>query len=122
MRQETRTPGELPETMLEFARPLIGVLGPPQSIEELRNVMMLATLCWNLPILEREQASEAEQTRRSFEEAMARLPEPLPSTLRQLTEDRLGKFGSIPHYVLIEVRGDALDDAVIHAEARGFEA
>lgn len=115
-------PGKVSEMMIDFARPLLDALGTPRDIEDLRHVMMLATLCWNLPVLEREQAADFEQTRRSFDEALVTMPEPLPSMLRQLIEDRRGKFGSIPFYVITEVRGDTLDDARIHAEARGFDA
>jgi hypothetical protein len=122
MTEPEQIPGNLSEMLLEFAKPLFGALGAPSTVDELRHVVMLATLCWNLPIMEREDVADYETTRHEFEAVLSELPEPLPSILRDLLATRLTRFGAAPHFLVTEVRGETLDDATLHAEARGFEA
>lgn len=46
-------PAKVSEVILEFAQPLMefGEDGPP-DIQTMRNIMMLAMVCWNVPIME----------------------------------------------------------------------
>ncbi|MBK9002209.1 MAG: hypothetical protein IPM35_41345 [Myxococcales bacterium] len=46
-------PGKISELIYDFARPLLDAMGPPRTIDDLRNAFMLATLCWNLPAFEK---------------------------------------------------------------------
>jgi hypothetical protein len=80
--------------------------------------MLLATLCWNLPVFERARAPEWGELLQLFHEALDSVPAPGPTLLRQLVAEREVRFAELPYAVLVEVRGTSLDDCRIHAEAR----
>ncbi len=105
--------------ILDFARPLLDTMGQPRSIEDLRKAFELVTVCWNLPVFEREKPAEAVRQRNHFKSSVASLPEPLSSALLGLVESRKTAFSQVPFMVLVEVRGTSLDDCTIYAEARG---
>ncbi len=105
--------------ILDFARPLLDTMGQPRSIEDLRKAFELVTVCWNLPVFEREKPAEGALQRTRFDSSVASLPEPLASALLELVESRKTAFGQVPFMVLVEVRGTSLDDCTIYAEARG---
>ena len=50
---------KLSETLLQFAKPLLDTLSNPPPIEELRQVMVLVTVAWNLPLYEQRKRPEA---------------------------------------------------------------
>ena len=112
-------PGKISEMMLDFARPLLDVMGQPRDINDLRSAFELVIVCWNLPIFERERHAEAVAHRRHFDSVVASFPDPLSSALLGLVESRKTTFGQVPFMVLVEVRGTSLDDCTIYAEARG---
>jgi hypothetical protein len=80
-------PGKVSEMILEFAQPLMefGEGGPP-DIQTMRNIMMLAMVCWNLPIMESRTDVAGPSIRRMFDDAMARMPTSLGRVLLELVE------------------------------------
>ncbi len=111
-------PLKISKLIVDFARPLLDVAGGPRSIDDLRHVMLLATLCWNLPVFERAGAPEWAELLELFDEALRCVPEPCPGLLRRLVAERQVGLPHLPFAVLVEVRGTTLDDCRIHAEAR----
>lgn len=67
MVQSEARPGKISEMMLDFARPLLDLIGPPRNINDLRKAFELVTLCWNLPTLERQQDPQATALREHFD-------------------------------------------------------
>jgi hypothetical protein len=112
-------PGKVPEMILEFAQPLMefGEGGPP-DIQTMRNIMMLAMVCWNLPIMETRTDVDGPSTRRMFDDAMARMPDALGRVLLELVEVRRTRFAMVPFYVTVQVEGTSLENARVVAEAR----
>jgi hypothetical protein len=106
--------GKISEMIIDFARPLLEVDGGPSDIEALRNVILLANICWNVPILEQKNDPELARHLHLIDE----LPEPLRGLLRLMIRERKTRFGAIPFLVVATVRGTSLDDAVVQAEAR----
>jgi len=112
-------PGKVSEMILDFARPLLDVMGRPRSISDLRSAFELVTVCWNLPTFEREQHAEAKALRLHFDAIVAGSPKPLSVALLRLVEARTRTFGQVPFMVVVEIRGTSLDDCTVYAEARG---
>jgi len=112
-------PGKVSEMILEFAQPLM-TLGPggPPDIQTMRNIMMFAMVCWNLPIMEARKDVDGASTRKMFDDAMARVPESLGRVLCKLIEDRKTRFATVPFYVTVQVEGTCLEDARVVAQAR----
>ncbi len=109
---------KISELIVDFARPLLDVAGGPRSIQDVRHVMLLASLCWNLPVFEQARAPEWGELLELFDEALRSVPEPGPGLLRRLVAERQHRLAHIPFAVMVEVRGTSLDDCRIHAEAR----
>jgi hypothetical protein len=112
-------PGKLSEMILEFASPLLE-LDPkgPLNIAALRSMMRLAEMAWNLPVLERGEDPAYASAKRSFDEALAAMPGIVARVLRQLVDDRKGRFAAVPFFVTLQVKGTNLEDARVAAEAR----
>ena len=104
--------------IMDFARLFLDVIGQPRDINDLRAAFDLVTICWNLPVFDREDPVEAARHRRQFDAVVATYPEPLSSALLGLIDSRELAFDSIPFLVLVEVRGTSLEDCTIYAEAR----
>jgi hypothetical protein len=111
-------PGKISELIWEFARPLRDEAGEPRNIDDLRNVLTLATLCWNLPLFERDGVPELADMQASFQGTLGSVPEAVAGLLRRLVEERKTRFAEIPFYIVAEIRGTTLDDCSVHAEAR----
>jgi len=112
-------PGKISEMIMEFAQPLMEWdQGGPPDIQAVRNVMMMAMVCWNVPIVRDKANTEAANAQRMFDTAMSQMPEPLKSVLLAMTEDRKTRFGAVPFSVIVHVEGTSLDDLSIVAEAR----
>lgn len=108
-------PGKVSEMIMDFAGPIMEtVKGGPPDIETLRDMMLLVSLCWNVPVLRATEHPEVTKQLHSLEG----LPEPLKSILDGLMRDRRTKFGSVSFLIAVEVRGTCIDDASIYAEAR----
>ncbi len=110
--------GKVSEMILQFAQPLLQLEpdGPP-DIKAVRNVMMLATVCWNLPVVEAGKGPDGPRIRKMFDEAMASVPESIRRVLLGLLDDRRTKFAAVPFLVIVSVEG-SLDRLRIVAEAR----
>jgi hypothetical protein len=111
--------GKVSEMILEFAQPLLGFdpAGPP-DIQDIRSIMMLAAVCWNLPIMVAKKDAQAAATQQMFDTAMAQVPKPLGQVLLGMIEDRKTRFGAVPFYVVPHVEGTNPKNARIVAEAR----
>jgi hypothetical protein len=106
------------ETIRAFARPLL-YLDPagPADIETLRTSMMLAMICWNLPVYENTNARLYAHTKKALDAALHLVPAAVRACLHRLVDDRTTKFGEVPCAILVEIHGSSLDDARIVAEA-----
>lgn len=76
----------------------------------MRNIMMLAMVCWNLPIMESRTDVDGRSTR-MFDDAMARMPDALGRVLVELIEVRKTRFAMVPFYVTVQVKGTSLENA-----------
>lgn len=110
-------PGKVSELMLDFAAPLIDSLERPHSMDDLQRVLMAASVCWNLPALERAGDPEQAKLRRMLDDAMAKMPAELRSLFQQLVVDREKKYGHIPFLVNLRVEADGPGFRLV-AEAR----
>jgi hypothetical protein len=111
-------PAKVTELIVDFASPLLQSGGGPRSIQDVRNIMLLASVCWNLRVFERAHAPEFDELKELFDLAVNAMPEPGPSLLQRLVAEREAAFDKVPFAVLVDVRGTSLDDCRIHAEAR----
>jgi hypothetical protein len=91
------------ETIRAFARPLL-YLDPagPADIETLRTSMMLAMICWNLPVYENTNARLYAHTKKALDAALDLVPAAVRACLHRLVDDRTTKFGEVPCAILVE--------------------
>ena len=95
---------KLSDTMITFARPLLDRLpGDPPSIEQVRHVMGLATILWNLPLLEDGDASFGADVCASLDEVPEDLGEGVQAVLDEMLEARRGEWGHDRRVVSVEV-------------------
>ena len=112
-------PGKVSEMILEFARPLLDLEpGGPPDINALRNILMFAELCWNLPVYERAGGAADAEFKKGFDRVLQAAPEAIASRLRQLVQDRKTRFAAIPFLITARVEGESLEQATVVAEAR----
>lgn len=107
--------GKYSDLMVEFADPLM-YADPqgPSSIQDLRNIMSLATLCWNAPMSEVKGDRSLMEI---LEPALKAAPAPIASALRQMLSARMTRYAGVPHTIIAEVTGSSLDDARCVARA-----
>lgn len=110
-------PGKVSELMLDFAAPLIEALERPHSMDDLQRVFMAASVCWNLPVLERTGDPERVKLRSMLDDAMAKMPAELRALFQQLIVEREKKYGHIPFLVNLRVETDGPGFRLV-AEAR----
>jgi len=118
-------PGAVPDTLevsaliRDFAEPLLYAdPAGPADVETIRTAMMLAMMCWNLPVYEATGSPLYAQGMRTLDAIMERVPAVVGTKLRKLIEDRKNRFASVPYLVIVEVTGTTLKNATIVAEAR----
>jgi hypothetical protein len=112
-------PGKISEVFLDFARPLLEAEpGGPPDIAMIRNVMQIAMVCWNQPVYEAANHPLGAQARAALGQIVRRAPHPLGSLVRQLVDDRVTKFATVPFLVFVRVDGSDPTNARIVAEAR----
>lgn len=103
----------------EFAMPLLYVdPDGPSDIETVRTSVMLAMICWNLPVYEAQGSSLYAQGKRTLEAVAEQVPRRVAHALQKLIADRKSKLASMPFLVLVEVKGTTPENATIVAEAR----
>jgi hypothetical protein len=112
------SPAKFSEMILEFAQPIFDLMGGLQTIEQLKSGLNIAVLAWNLPVFEQTKSPKLPEHRAVFEKMVASAPEEARVVIRQLLEDRKGRFGLVPTFVFVTVEGDTLDNARVVAEAR----
>jgi len=112
-------PAEVSETIRAFARPLL-YLDPagPADLETLRTAMLLAMMCWNLPVYEATNSRLHTHTKQALVAALELVSAPVRACLRQLIADRRTKFNALMFPVIVEVHGSSLADAQIVAQAK----
>jgi len=109
---------KISETIIEFSKPLLDFTPTdPPTIEDLRTVMVLATVAWNLPIMATGQSKEAEQLRRVSEDCIARIDPGFRPLLDELMRVRLTKYGHDPRQAIVEVVDEGGGEARIMATA-----
>ena len=112
-------PGKVSEMILDFAEPLLNLEpGGPPDIKLLRNVLMMAELCWNLPVFETMDGGAYANHKKGFDAVVQAAPGPIANRLRQLIQDRKTRFAGVPFLVTVRVEEDAANNARVIAEAR----
>jgi hypothetical protein len=118
-------PGPLPEALevsalvREFAQPLVyAEPAGPADLEALRTSLMLAMICWNLPVYEATGSSLFAKGTRTLSEISKNVPRRVGAALQQLLVTRKSKFADRAYLVLVEVEGTTLADATIIAQAK----
>jgi hypothetical protein len=107
------------ELVRDFAQPLLYVdPAGPADIETMRTAVLLAMICWNLPVYEATGSQLAAKGTRALKAICEQVPAAVVSTVGQLLEDRKSKFAAAPFIVLVEVTGTTPENATIVAEAR----
>ena len=110
---------EVSAILREYAEPLLYAdPAGPADVETIRTSMMLAMICWNLPVYEATGSPLHAQGVRTLDAVLAKVPKTVATRLRKLLEDRKTKFGALPYLVMIEVQGTTPENATIVAEAR----
>jgi hypothetical protein len=113
-------PAELPkmsETLLEFAKPLLAELPDPPAIEQLRRLMTIVTVVWNLPLYEQRNSPHAAAFRGTFDTAMTQLPPEIVKILSGMLYSRLTKYAKDPRIGFAEVVDDGHGRAKVVATA-----
>lgn len=112
-------PDEVSRLLRDYARPLLEAdPAGPADIETIKTSMMLAMICWNLPVYEAHGSGLYAQGMRTLEAVIARVPPAVAATLRTLIEDRKQQLAAHPFLALVEVTGTTPENASIVAEAR----
>jgi hypothetical protein len=118
-------PGTVPDSLevsamiRDYAEPLLYAdPAGPADVETIRTAMMLAMMCWNLPVYEAIGSPLFAQGVRTLDAITERVPRVVAVKLRKLIEDRKTRFAEVPYLVLVEVTGTTLKNATIVAEAR----
>src|SRR4051812_10476016 len=97
---------KLSETMLQFGRPLLDKLSNPPPIEELRQVMVLVTVAWNLPLYEQRKKPEAASHRATFDKALEVAPPEIAKILSSMLYSRLTTYAHDPRLGFADVVED----------------
>jgi hypothetical protein len=108
---------KLSETLLQFAKPLLDTLSNPPPIEELRQVMVLVTVAWNLPLYEQRKRPEAAAYRATFDTALERLPPEIAKIVSAMLYSRLTTYAHDPRIGFADVVDEGHGRAQIVATA-----
>jgi hypothetical protein len=106
---------KLSERMIDFARPLHDLLPQPPAVEELRAMMVIATVAWNLPLYERDKMPQAEAHRALFDKTLERMPPIVAKVLADMLYSRLTQYGDDPRLGFAEVIDEGHGDAKVVA-------
>lgn len=103
----------------DFAAPLLYVdKSGPLNIDALKTTIMLAMICWNVPVYEATQSPMYARGERTLSQIKSQVPRRVIKALEQLIESRKTTFADRPFLVIAEVLGTHPSDASIVAEAR----
>lgn len=108
---------KLSETLLQFAKPLLGTLSDPPPIEELRQLMMVVTVVWNLPLYEQRKSPKAASFRATFDTMLAQVPLEIATILSTMLDFRLTTYANDPRVGFAKVVPDGRGGAQVVATA-----
>jgi hypothetical protein len=87
------------------------------SLEELRQLMVIATVAWNLPLYEQRKNPQAAVHRVTFDTAMKQAPPLVAKILADMLYSRLTTYGHDPRLGFVDVVEDGDGRAQIVATA-----
>jgi hypothetical protein len=112
-------PQSVAELLRDFAAPLLYVdKSGPHNIDTLKTTIMLAMICWNVPVYEATHSAMFARGERTLSQIKAQVPPRVTQALDQLLQSRKTTFADRPFLVIAEVLGTHPNDASIVAEAR----
>lgn len=112
-------PDEVSILVREFARPLLYAdPAGPADLETLRTSVLLAMICWNLPVYEATGSPLFQKGTATLAQITKSVPRSVAKALDQLIVTRKTRYAAQAFLVTVEVQGDALAQATIAAEAR----
>ena len=112
-------PQSVAELLRDFAAPLLYVdKCGPVNIDTLKTTIMLAMICWNVPVYEATHSPMYARGERTLNQIKSQVPQRVTKALDQLIESRKTTFADRPFLVIAEVLGTHPNDASIVAEAR----
>ena len=112
-------PQSVAALLRDFAAPLLYIdRSGPLNIDTLKTTIMLAMICWNVPVYEATQSAMYERGERTLSQIKAQVPKRVTKALDQLLVSRKTTFADRPFLVIAEVLGTHPNDASIVAEAR----
>jgi hypothetical protein len=113
------TPAEVSALLRDFAAPLLYVdRAGPADIDTLKTAIMLAMICWNVPVYEATHRGMYSRGERTLTEIKEQVPRRVVKALDRLIETRKTRFAELPYLVVAEVLGTHPSNASIVAEAR----
>jgi hypothetical protein len=123
--QAAEAAGALPDSrtasalMRAYAEPLLYAdPAGPADIDTMRTSLMLAMICWNLPVYEAAAHPLYEKGVQTLDKVMQSVPRSVASTLRRLLDDRKRDYAARPYLLSVDVTGTTPENASIVAQAR----
>jgi hypothetical protein len=108
-------PGDLPklsDTLMDFAEPILNAIPGEPTIEFVRAALTLATVAWNLPLLEDQGgAAEFGQARQDLERTLAAAPPAAAALLERMMQDRRKRYKTDTRLIndfKVKLDGDAI--------------
>lgn len=108
---------KLSETLLQFAKPLLATLSDPPPFEELRQLMVVVTVVWNLPLYEQRKSPKAISFRATFDTMLAQVPPEIAEILSTMLYSRLTTYANDPRLGFAKVVSDGRGGAQVVATA-----
>lgn len=108
---------KLSETLLQFAKPLLDTLSDPPPFEELRQLMVVVTVVWNLPLYEQRKSPKAISFRATFDTMLEQVPPEIAKILSSMLYSRLTTYAKDPRLGFADVVQDARGRAQVVATA-----
>ncbi len=107
--------------MLQFAKPLFDTLPTLPRHEETKVFLSIATIAWNLPILEQDRSTEAPKHRAMLASAMAGASPEIAEALSAMLQARVTTYGADPRFGFLEVTDNGDGNARIIAASLRFD-
>lgn len=108
---------KLSETLLQFAKPLLDTLSDPPPFEELRQLMVVVTVVWNLPLYEQRKSPKAISFRATFDTMLEQVPPEIAKILSTMLYSRLTTYANDPRLGFADVVQDGRGRAQVVATA-----
>jgi hypothetical protein len=107
-------PGKFSDMLVEFAQPLLALHEGPKTGEVVRQILNVASVCWNAPVYE---ALGDGQFMHALEAVMVGAPPPAREILRDMLRDRRARLQDVPFAVLTDVIGEDAEEIRVQAAA-----